>query len=121
MNTEINTNTNCIFCKIIKREIPADIIFENDKFLVFKDIHPKASTHLLVIPKNHIASLDQIDDEDKDIKILMGEMMLLLPELARDAGLPGFRTVINTGKASGQEVFHLHCHLLGGQNLPGFK
>ncbi len=117
----MNTNTNCIFCKIIKREIPADIIFENDKFLVFKDINPKASTHLLIIPKNHIESLDKINSEDENMKNLMGEMLFLLPELAKDAGLPGFRTVINTGKAGGQEVFHLHCHLLGGQDLPGFK
>ena len=110
--------SDCLFCKIIAGEIPADIVYEDDKILVFKDIYPKAEVHLLMIPKLHIESLAKLDQSHND---LMSYMMLKLPELANDQGLTGgFRTIINTGKKGGQVVFHLHIHLLGGNNLPGF-
>jgi histidine triad (HIT) family protein len=100
-----------VFGKIIRREIPADIVYEDDRVLVFKDINPRARIHLLVIPKKEIASLFEMKPEDKD---LIAHMMMLLPQLAQAHGLhEGFRTQINTGEGGGQEVFHLHIHLLG--------
>jgi histidine triad (HIT) family protein len=99
-------------------EIPSDKVYEDDQVLVFKDLYPKAKVHLLVVPKKHIASLADVTEEDGE---LMGYMMTRLPRLAKDQGLDsGFRTIINTGKGGGQEVFHLHIHLLGGENLPKF-
>jgi histidine triad (HIT) family protein len=110
--------SNCLFCQIIAEEIPAEIVYQDDKILVFKDIYPKASVHLLIIPKLHIESLAQLNQSNYD---LIAYMMLKLPELAKNQGLEnGFRTIINTGKKGGQEVFHLHIHLLGGNNLPAF-
>jgi histidine triad (HIT) family protein len=100
-----------IFGKIIRREVPADIVYEDDRVLVFKDINPRARVHLLVIPKKEIASMFEVKPEDKD---LIAHMMLLLPQLARAQGLDnGFKTHIHTGEAGGQEVYHLHIHLLG--------
>lgn len=110
--------TDCIFCKIAAGEIPADKVFEDDQVVVFRDINPKAEVHLLMIPREHIASLTELGPEHDG---LIGHMMRLLPEVAREQGLEkGFRTVINTGEGGGQEVFHLHIHLLGGKGLPGF-
>lgn len=110
--------SDCLFCKIIAGDIPADIVYQDDKILVFKDINPKADVHLLMIPKQHIESLKELTTTDDD---LIAYMMLKLPELAQQQGLTdGFRTIINTGKGGGQVVFHLHIHLLGGNNLPGF-
>jgi|SRR5277367_285221 histidine triad (HIT) family protein len=103
--------SDCIFCNIIQRQIPADIVDEDDNFLVFKDIHPKASTHLLVVPKQHIESLSSLTEKESELAALL---MLKLPEVAQKAGLQGFRTVINTGRDGGQVVFHLHAHILGG-------
>jgi len=107
---------DCLFCKIEKGEIPSDKVYEDEDVIVFKDIAPKAKVHLLVIPRKHIVGLNDLLPEDQD---LMGKMMLLLPKLAKEQGLDsGFRTIINTGKGGGQEVFHLHIHLLGGSALP---
>lgn len=103
--------SDTVFAKIIRREIPADIVFEDDRVVVFKDIHPRARVHLLVVPRKPIPSLFELTPEDKD---LMGHMMLLMPQLAKAQGLEqGFKTQINTGEGGGQEVFHLHFHLLG--------
>jgi histidine triad (HIT) family protein len=111
--------SDCIFCKIIAGEIPSDKVYEDDQIYVFKDINPKAAVHLLVIPKVHIARLDELTDSDKD---LIAYMMLKLPELAQSQGLNnGFRTIINTGPGGGQEVDHMHIHILGGSGLPGFN
>lgn len=110
--------SDCLFCKILAGEIPADKIYEDDKMLVFKDINPKADVHLLVIPRVHISSLNEVTDEHDDV---MTHMLKQLPKLAKEQGLKnGFRTIINTGKGGGQIVFHLHMHLLGGSSLPGF-
>ena len=110
--------SECIFCKIVAGEIPADTVYEDDRVIVFRDINPKAAVHLLVIPREHIASLD---DLDAGHDALMAHMLRLLPRLAAEQGLDqGYRTIINTGKGGGQEVFHLHIHLLGGSGLPGF-
>jgi histidine triad (HIT) family protein len=111
--------TDCLFCKILNGDIPSDKVYEDDQIYVFKDIFPKADVHILVIPKIHIARLDQTTQEHAQ---LLSHMMLSLPELAKQQGLnDGFRTIINTGPGGGQEVDHLHIHLLGGPTLPGFK
>jgi histidine triad (HIT) family protein len=110
--------TDCIFCKIIAGDIPSSKVYEDELIYVFKDINPKADVHLLVIPKQHIARLDHLDQRHHT---LITHMFLKLPELAKSQGLEtGFRTIINTGPGGGQEVDHLHIHLLGGNNLPGF-
>ncbi|BBP44814.1 histidine triad nucleotide-binding protein [Thiosulfatimonas sediminis] len=99
-----------IFSKIIDREIPAQIEYEDEKCIVIHDINKKARVHLLIIPKKEIPTLFALTPQDKD---LMAHMMLLLPQLASAQGLDGFKTQINTGESGGQEVFHLHIHLLG--------
>lgn len=110
--------SDCLFCKIAAGEIPAEKVYEDDKIVVFPDINPKAEVHLLMIPRQHIDSLDELGQEHDG---LIAYMMRKLPEIARAQGLEtGFRTIINTGKGGGQEVFHLHIHLLGGNRLPGF-
>lgn len=101
----------CIFCEIIQKRMPASIVYEDDQLIAFHDIHPKARIHLLVVTKKHIPSLLEISEDDQK---LMSDTLKLLPELSRAQGLSGFRTVINTGKAGGQEIPHLHFHLLGG-------
>jgi histidine triad (HIT) family protein len=109
---------NCIFCKIVRGEIPAKIIYEDDDVIAFNDINPAAPVHFLIIPRIHIASL--LDCEETH-QILLGKMLLLAPEIAKEQGCTdGFRTIINTGRVGGQEVFHLHIHIIGGKNrLPG--
>lgn len=110
--------SDCIFCKIVAGDIPADVVYEDDKILAFKDINPRTQVHLLTIPKSHIESLADIDDTHDE---LMAHMMKMQKRLAKEQGLEtGFRTIVNTGKGGGQEVFHLHIHLLGGSNLPTF-
>ena len=111
--------SDCLFCKIIAGDIPSSKVYEDEQIFAFKDINPQADVHLLVIPKIHIESLDQLNNEYHD---LMAHMMLKLPELAQSQGLNnGFRTIINTGPDGGQEVGHLHIHILGGGKLPGFN
>lgn len=110
--------TSCLFCRIVAGEIPAQVVHQDDKVVVFKDINPRARIHLLMIPREHIVSLADVNTQHDD---LMAHMMRTLPLIAKDQGLEdGFRTIINTGPGGGQEVFHLHMHLLGGGKLPGF-
>ncbi|KPK39342.1 MAG: HIT family hydrolase [Gammaproteobacteria bacterium SG8_47] len=110
--------SDCIFCRIIAGEIPSDRVYADDQVVVFKDINPKADVHLLAVPRKHIPSLNELELGDEG---LMGHILRLLPKLAQDAGLgEGYRTIINTGKGAGQEVFHLHVHIMGGGRLPGF-
>ena len=111
--------SDCLFCKIIAGDIPSEKVYEDEQIFVFKDINPKAAVHILVIPKVHNVSLDDLTAEHQS---LIAYMMLKLPELARSQGLEdGFRTIINTGPGGGQEVGHLHIHIMGGQGLPGFN
>ncbi|HOJ57417.1 MAG TPA: histidine triad nucleotide-binding protein [Bacillota bacterium] len=106
---------DCLFCKIARKEIPADIVYEDDDVLAFRDIRPQAPVHVLVIPKRHIATLADLTQEDKDV---MGHVTLVASRLARDLGVSeGYRVVINCGKDAGQTVFHIHMHLLGGRSL----
>lgn len=110
--------SDCLFCKILAGEIPADVVYEDDQMMVFKDIAPKAEVHLLAIPRVHIESMDELDESHD---ALMAYMMRKLPAIAKQQELnTGFRTIINTGPGGGQVVFHLHIHLLGGSSLPGF-
>jgi len=110
--------SDCVFCRIAAGEIPAVKVYEDDQLVAFRDIKPRAEVHLLLIPKQHISSLMELN---RDQDTLMAHMIAVLPELALAEGLEqGFRTIINTGKGAGQEVFHLHMHLLGGSSLPGF-
>ena len=100
---------DCIFCKIVRKEIPADVIMEDEKFLVFHDINPKAPLHLLIIPKKHIHSIDHVEIEDKE---LMGELILTSQKVARLHNLKGYKLEINVGREGGQTVDHIHLHLL---------
>ena len=103
--------TDCIFCKIAAKQIPAGIVYEDEEMLCFKDINPAAPVHLLLIPKVHFDSLAHALPEHE---ALLGKMMMRVPHIAREAGLTnGFKTQINTGKGGGQEVFHLHIHIMG--------
>ena len=103
--------TDCIFCKIAAKEIPAGIVYEDDDMLCFKDINPAAPVHLLLIPKIHF---DSLAHAEAGHETLLGKMMLNVPKIAQQAGLSnGFKTLINTGKGGGQEVFHLHIHIMG--------
>lgn len=102
---------DCIFCKIINRELPTTVLYEDDDMLVFPDLYPKSPVHLLLIPKKHIASLAHATEEDQ---LLLGKLLHKTQELAKQHGLQnGYKTLINTGEGGGQEVFHLHLHLMG--------
>jgi len=110
--------TDCIFCKIVRGEIPAQKVYEDEHLLAFKDIRPAAPVHVLVIPKQHVASLE---DCSSSHEAMLGKLLLAAPRIAREQGAPdGFRTIINTGKVGRQEVYHLQIHILGGPTpLPG--
>lgn len=107
---------DCLFCKIINKEIPSQIVYEDDDILAFSDIAPKAPTHVLVIPKKHIESHAQLAEEDSE---LLGKIHMVINQIAKERGIldKGYRVVINCGEDGGQEVKHLHFHLLGGKKL----
>jgi len=103
---------NCIFCKIVAGVIPANKLYEDDQLIAFHDIHPAAPVHFMIVPKEHIVSLAEANQRHEQ---LLGRILLLAPILAKEQGLnDGFRTIINTGKGGGQEVMHLHVHVIGG-------
>jgi histidine triad (HIT) family protein len=112
----MTTQTNCIFCKIVAGEITATTVFEDERALAFRDINPQAPTHVLVIPRTHIASLNEASEADE---ALLGHLLRVAARVAADEGHAegGFRTVINTGAGAGQTVFHVHVHLLGGRRM----
>ncbi len=107
---------DCIFCKIINKEIPASIVFEDEKMIAFNDINPQAPIHILLIPREHFASLNDIPKEKKNI---LSHLLLKARQIAQEKGIAekGYRIVLNTEKDSGQEVFHIHFHLLGGRRM----
>ena len=109
---------NCIFCKIVSKEIPSKIVYENDKVLAFYDISPITREHILIIPKKHIPSIDNISADDKDISAALFDAAREIAKL-KNMQDDGYRVIINNGKAAGQEVFHLHLHLLGGEKSLG--
>ena len=102
--------SECIFCKIINGDFGTEFVYENDYAVVFRDINPKADTHLLVVPRLHVESLNELDDE-----ILLGKLMMTVKDVTKKLNIKSYRTVINTGKEAGQEVFHLHIHILAGK------
>ncbi|OSS41740.1 HIT family hydrolase [Desulfurella amilsii] len=106
----------CIFCKVANKELPSKIEYEDEKYMAFYDINPKAPIHLLIIPKKHIENLNDIDESDIGI---ISDMALIAKNLAKKLGIDksGYRVVINNGPDSGQEVYHIHMHLLGGNFL----
>jgi len=106
--------SDTIFGQIARGEIPADIVYEDDRALAFRDINPQAPTHLLVIPRQPIARLSEATEADGG---LLGHLMLVAGRVARDAGLKDFRVVVNDGAGAGQTVFHLHLHVIGGRAL----
>lgn len=109
------TNNKTIFKRILDKEIPADIVHEDEHCIAFRDVNPQAEVHLLVIPRKEICSLAELGDEDKE---LIGHLFLVVRQLAERFGLAeGYRTVINCGPAGGQTVDHLHVHLLGGRSF----
>ena len=108
--------SECLFCKIAAGEIPAEIVYESDTALAFRDINPKAPTHVLIIPREHVSTINDIEDEHQ---ALVGSLFTAAKEIAADEGLAddGYRAVMNCNEAAGQSVFHIHLHLLGGRNL----
>jgi len=107
---------DCLFCKIIKREIPADIVYEDDEVLAFNDINPQAPTHILIIPKKHIATLNDIEKADLAI---IGRLQYTAAKLAKERGFAedGYRVVMNCNEMGGQTVYHIHMHLMGGREF----
>jgi histidine triad (HIT) family protein len=105
---------DCLFCRIVRKEIPAKLVAEDEHSLAFRDTNPQAPVHVLVIPREHVASLDQARDA-----ALLGRLSLMAAEIARKEGIAdtGYRTVMNTNAAAGQTVFHVHLHLLGGRSM----
>ncbi|MFZ6675306.1 histidine triad nucleotide-binding protein [Undibacterium sp. Xuan67W] len=114
--------SNCIFCKIVAKQIPSSVVYEDDEFLAFKDIHPAAPVHFLIIPKQHVETLS---DTSVVHVSMLGKMLALAPRLAKEQGCGlsrdadgqvsgGYKTLINTGPDGGQEVYHLHMHVIGG-------
>lgn len=107
---------DCIFCKIIKGEIPSNKVYEDDKIISFKDLNPEAPVHVLIIPKKHISSLNEVNDEDAEI---IAHIFKTVPKLVKELGIDegGYRIVSNCGEDGGQSVPHVHFHLLGGRSL----
>jgi histidine triad (HIT) family protein len=105
---------DCLFCRIVRKEIPAKLVAEDEHSIAFRDINPQAPVHVLVVPREHVASLDEAHDP-----AMIGRLALMAAEIARSEGIAenGYRAVINTNAASGQTVFHVHLHLLGGRSM----
>jgi histidine triad (HIT) family protein len=108
---------DCIFCKIVKGELPAEIIYKDEDFIAFKDINPKAPIHILIIPKKHIVSINHLSQEDKE---LIGKLFLITKDIAQKVAIKekGYKLVFNVGRGGGQVIDHLHLHLLGGWQNP---
>ncbi|MBR1942496.1 histidine triad nucleotide-binding protein [bacterium] len=102
--------SDCIFCKIVNKEIPSNFVYEDDAVIAINDLNPQADTHVLVIPKTHVASLAELEDEELMVKLLKG-----VKATAKTLGLTDYRTIMNTGAGAGQTVFHLHVHILSGK------
>ena len=105
---------DCLFCRIIRREIPANIVAEDDHCVAFRDIGPQAPTHILIVPRQHVSTLDDVTDP-----LLIGRVMAMAAAVARSENIvdAGYRTVVNTNAGAGQTVFHLHVHVLGGRRF----
>ncbi len=108
--------SDCLFCRIINHELPGSIVYEDDRILAFNDVNPQAPTHVLIVPRRHITSLNDLSVEDDQ---LVGELVRRAAAIAKERGISagGFRTVFNTNRDAGQTVFHIHLHLIGGRNM----
>jgi histidine triad (HIT) family protein len=106
----------CVFCKIVRKEIPAKVVYEDEKVMAFHDINPQAPVHVLVIPKEHIPTLNNLEEKHKE---LIGHIFLVIKEIAKELGIAesGYRVLVNCNRDGGQEIYHLHFHLLGGKPL----
>jgi len=105
-------DANCIFCRIVRGEIPSRKVYEDDEVLAFHDIHPLAPVHFLIIPKSHVPSMMELGERDRDV---FGKIMVLAPKIAKEQGAQdGFRLIVNTGRVGRQEVDHVHLHIIGG-------
>lgn len=107
---------DCLFCRIVSKDIPADVVWESDSVVAFRDINPKAPTHVLIIPKRHIATINDLADGDQHT---VGDLLHAAAAIAAEEGIAedGYRVVMNCNEAAGQSVFHIHLHLLGGRQL----
>lgn len=107
---------NCLFCKMVSGEMKSDIVYQNDKVLAFRDINPQAPVHILIVPKRHVTTLNDLQEEDAE---LAGALLLAAARIAKDLGVAdaGYRTLINTNREGGQVVFHVHMHLLAGRRM----
>ena len=107
---------DCLFCKIAGGDIPADVVFESESVIAFRDVNPQAPTHVLVIPRKHVATINDLEPGDEP---LVGDLYMAAKQVAADEGISesGFRTVMNCNKGAGQSVFHIHLHVLGGRSL----
>jgi len=112
----VEMSSDCLFCKILAGEIPADLVYESDTAVAFRDINPQAPTHVLIIPRKHIATINDIDPEDQAI---VGSLYTAAKEIAAEEGIAedGYRAVMNCNEGAGQTVFHIHLHVLGGRAL----
>ena len=108
--------SDCLFCRIVEKKIPAKVVYADDQILAFDDVNPRAPVHTLVIPKQHVASVQDLGESDRT---LLAQLLLACTKVAKHKGLadPGFRLVVNTGRDGGQTVFHLHFHVLGGRHM----
>jgi len=109
-------STNCIFCKIVSGEIPSQKVYSDELVTAFRDIHPAAPTHILIVPNKHLASVNEVETEDEE---MVGRLFTAARKLAEQEGVheTGYRLIVNSGPHAGQEVLHLHLHLLGGQKM----
>ena len=112
----VRTNPDCLFCKIVAGEIPCEKLYEDDQVFAFADVNPQAPFHGLVVPKAHLATLDEFDDFDAE---LAGRLMLVAKTLAAERDLPGYRVAMNVNSEGGQVIFHAHLHVLGGRQMRG--
>ena len=112
----VEMSSDCLFCKILAGEIPADLVYESDTAVAFRDINPQAPTHVLIIPRKHIATINDIDPEDQAI---VGSLYTAAKDIAAEEGIAedGYRAVMNCNEGAGQTVFHIHLHVLGGRAL----
>jgi histidine triad (HIT) family protein len=110
----MDRHPDCLFCGIVAGDVPSDRVYEDEAVIAFRDIAPRAPTHVLVIPRRHIASADDLTEDDGEV---LAAMFAAVRRVARDSGLRSYRIVSNVGAESGQTVFHLHLHLLGGRSM----
>ena len=101
----------CLFCQIINKEIPSEMVFENNEMVAFNDIHPKARHHILIVPKKHIETIKDLNENESD-EVLVGKMILTARDIAKEKNLDGYQLLFNVGKSAGQVIFHIHLHLI---------